>query len=100
MWRICEEAAICLQVTATCYCGKAKARRRCGAAKWSCTRLCGRAMPCGHRCPQKCHEGDCGPCRLTGECNCPPLCSDILLLHSGGMTFGSCRCTCYNIVDL
>ena len=54
------------QVTATCYCGKASAKRRCGAAQWSCTRLCGRVLSCGHRCPQKCHPGDCGPCKLTG----------------------------------
>ncbi|CAK0742649.1 hypothetical protein CVIRNUC_001411 [Coccomyxa viridis] len=58
------------QVTATCYCGKASAKRRCGAAQWSCTRLCGRVLPCGHRCPQKCHPGDCGPCKLTGSYSC------------------------------
>lgn len=56
-----------LQVTAGCYCGKAKAQRRCGAARWSCTRLCGRLLSCGHRCPLKCHDGECGPCRLTGD---------------------------------
>ena len=41
--------------------------RRCGAAAWSCGRLCGERLPCGHRCPLRCHPGACKPCKLSGE---------------------------------
>ena len=45
------------QVSAECHCGKARARRRCGRAAWSCAKLCGARLACGHRCPRRCHPG-------------------------------------------
>eukprot|EP00884_Botryococcus_braunii_P007472 jgi/Botrbrau1/16726/Bobra.0276s0006.1 len=62
-----------LQVDMACYCGKKVERRRCrGGTSWSCGCLCGRRMECGHRCPLRCHSGDCPPCSLAGKhvCEC------------------------------
>lgn len=54
------------QVVAACYCGKGSTERRCAASGWSCRKLCGRRLPCGHRCPTLCHPGACKGCSLSG----------------------------------
>ncbi|KAK9820436.1 hypothetical protein WJX72_010343 [[Myrmecia] bisecta] len=57
-------------VTSSCFCGKESARRRCGQHTFSCKKLCGRRLACGHRCPLRCHPGDCPDCSLTGTYSC------------------------------
>eukprot|EP00873_Tetraselmis_striata_P026513 jgi/Tetstr1/446777/TSEL_034264.t1 len=60
------------EVDATCYCGKAARRARCGRHLFSCAATCGKVLPCGHACAEECHEGDCPPCGLEAEhpCEC------------------------------
>lgn len=57
-------------VQASCYCGKEETQRRCHQARFCCHKLCGRRHACGHRCPQKCHEGPCPPCGLQRRQTC------------------------------
>ncbi|EIE25322.1 hypothetical protein COCSUDRAFT_65191 [Coccomyxa subellipsoidea C-169] len=90
-------------VMAACFCGKASAERRCAASGWSCKKLCGKRLPCGHRCPAICHLGDCKSCSLTGEyaCACGAVterrrCEE-RVFNCGrvcGKTLGCDRCNC------
>jgi hypothetical protein len=66
-----SEAVCSNQARATCHCGKSSAERRCGTSAWSCKKLCGRRLLCGHRCPLICHPGPCQDCQLAGKtANC------------------------------
>ncbi|KAK9827063.1 hypothetical protein WJX74_005265 [Apatococcus lobatus] len=58
------------QVKSECFCGKQTSTRRCAAQQWSCKKLCGTRLPCGHRCPHLCHPTPCPPCTLTGKHSC------------------------------
>ena len=60
------------QVEAPCHCGKQTQSKRCSQAAWSCRKLCGSKLACGHRCPNRCHAGACPPCMLMGELSPSP----------------------------
>ncbi|CAL8460554.1 g83 [Coccomyxa elongata] len=94
------------KVAAACYCGKASTERRCAASGWSCKKLCGKRLPCGHRCASICHAGDCKACILTGEYSCPcgavrekRRCKDreFQCGRVCGKTLGCGRCACEQI---
>lgn len=57
---------------ASCYCEKQTVMKRCGLHQFSCGDVCGRMLPCGHRCPLICHTGPCPPCgvRVSAACAC------------------------------
>jgi len=57
-------------VDMACHCGRSILRQRCGRAAFSCGGPCGKALPCGHRCPEACHVGECPPCMLEDEHRC------------------------------
>ena len=59
-----------LQITSACHCGKLSRAVRCSQSSFSCGKLCGQRLPCGHRCPHKCHPGDCPACSLTATVTC------------------------------
>lgn len=58
------------QVMSACHCGKVNKPVRCSQANFSCGKLCGSRLPCGHRCPHKCHPGRCPDCALTARVSC------------------------------
>ncbi|KAI5795104.1 hypothetical protein EDC01DRAFT_717194 [Geopyxis carbonaria] len=60
-----------------CLCGKTqlseilpKPRENCEAPIPSCEKIHGKRLPCGHECPKKCHDGECGPCLKTIKVTC------------------------------
>lgn len=59
-----------LQIVAACHCGKLSKPVRCSQSQFSCGKLCGRRLACGHRCPHKCHAGDCPACTLSATVTC------------------------------
>lgn len=47
----------------TCFCGKKSLGfLECDVPTRSCGDMCNKVMPCGHRCPEVCHSGECPPC--------------------------------------
>ncbi|KAL3132442.1 hypothetical protein ABBQ32_008998 [Trebouxia sp. C0010 RCD-2024] len=79
------------QIVAACHCGKLSKPVRCSQSQFSCGKLCGKHLPCGHsrsdfqcervcgralpcarhRCEKVCHEGACGGCPMEGPRLCP-----------------------------
>ena len=59
-----------LQIVAACHCGKLSKPVRCSQSQFSCGKLCGKRLACGHRCPHKCHAGDCPACTLSATVTC------------------------------
>lgn len=57
-------------VRASCHCRRVQAEKRCGRHSFSCGALCGRALQCGHACPEPCHGGACPPCALASSVAC------------------------------
>ena len=55
-----------------CFCGK---KENPEFDPWlpphSCGNLCGRALPCGHVCNERCHAGPCPPCPRIITISCP-----------------------------
>lgn len=67
-----------------CPCGKhyvqvllGRTRESCLESIPLCGETCGKLLPCGHACPEKCHLGNCAPCELVVEKKC----------RCGGKTF-------------
>lgn len=58
------------QIIAACHCGKLRRPVRCSQSQFTCGKLCGRRLPCGHRCPHKCHAGNCPACSLSAAFSC------------------------------
>ncbi|KAF9433122.1 FKBP12-associated protein [Entomortierella beljakovae] len=80
------------EVVKTCPCGSktiealllGKSRSSCTDPIPVCGGVCKKQLSCGHRCMQKCHKGDCPPCRMsvTVDCRCGSsrvqrVCSDM-----------------------
>ncbi len=61
---------LCMQIVSPCHCGKVSKPVRCSQASFSCGKLCGKRLACGHRCPHKCHPGTCPECMLTATVSC------------------------------
>lgn len=61
---------LCMQIVSPCHCGKVAKPVRCSQANFSCGKLCGKRLSCGHRCPHKCHPGNCPDCTLTATVSC------------------------------
>ncbi|WIA21924.1 hypothetical protein OEZ85_004291 [Tetradesmus obliquus] len=59
-----------LLVDASCFCGMAAMKQRCGRNEFSCRAVCGRRLACGHACPEVCHAGECPPCKEVGVHRC------------------------------
>ncbi|KAG5674509.1 hypothetical protein PVAND_004471 [Polypedilum vanderplanki] len=61
------------QIECSCFCGAEKKILPCivdnlDRVKYSCEKECGKLLSCGnHTCKQKCHEDDCGKCKLLPE---------------------------------
>ena len=71
------------QVEAICHCGKVSKAVRCSQADFSCGKLCGQSLACGHRCPHRCHPGPCPQCTLTGTAQHRPVsCPHTLSVHT------------------
>eukprot|EP00048_Salpingoeca_helianthica_P008215 m.120068 g.120068 ORF g.120068 m.120068 type:complete len:802 (-) comp14545_c0_seq3:58-2463(-) len=61
-----------LQATRSCLCGAQRKSLPCGNKSWSCDKVCGRPLSCGHhRCEQVCHAGSCGDCPRSQKRTCP-----------------------------
>eukprot|EP00927_Polykrikos_kofoidii_P043078 TRINITY_DN37138_c0_g1_i1.p1 TRINITY_DN37138_c0_g1~~TRINITY_DN37138_c0_g1_i1.p1 ORF type:complete len:1075 (+),score=167.67 TRINITY_DN37138_c0_g1_i1:244-3468(+) len=61
-----------LAVNVPCYCGAVREKKRCGMAKFSCGKICGQTLACGHhKCSRACHDGECGRCETKVVCACP-----------------------------
>lgn len=78
VWFVCNDAVETLacsftKVEATCHCGIVSKTARCSQADFTCGKLCGQKLACGHRCPHRCHPGPCPHCTLTGTTflSCP-----------------------------
>ncbi|KAF9164685.1 FKBP12-associated protein [Actinomortierella ambigua] len=62
----------------TCPCGskpvevllKGESRKSCLDPIPLCGGVCKKALPCGHRCMQKCHLGKCAPCKMVVHVDC------------------------------
>ncbi len=65
-----HQPTLCLQIVSPCHCGKLSKPVRCSQAHFSCSKLCGKHLPCGHRCPHKCHSDPCPECTLTATVRC------------------------------
>ena len=61
---------LCMQIVSPCHCEKVSKSVRCSQANFSCGKLCGKRLACGHRCPHKCHPGTCPECMLTATVSC------------------------------
>ena len=61
---------LCMQIVSPCHCEKVRKPVRCSQANFSCGKLCGKRLACGHRCPHRCHPGTCPECMLTATVNC------------------------------
>ncbi len=71
-------------------------RKSCQDPVPTCGETCGKLLPCGHSCPEKCHHGVCLPCKtlVQGPCQCgasivESICSD----YRGGFQ-PSCEKVC------
>ena len=64
------DLALVLQIESACHCGKVSKPVRCSHSRFSCGKLCGKRLPCGHRCPHKCHAGTCPACILSATVSC------------------------------
>lgn len=60
-----------------CPCGKSKIddllaspRTSCLDDVPTCNDICGKRLPCGHRCYWKCHTGECAPCYRSVDIDC------------------------------
>lgn len=60
-----------------CPCGKSKIndlldkpRTSCLDPIPTCDSICGKRLPCGHKCYWKCHEGECAPCYRSVDVDC------------------------------
>lgn len=60
-----------------CPCGKTKIdtilktpRKSCLDPIPTCESICGKRLPCGHKCYWKCHEGPCSPCYRSADIEC------------------------------
>ncbi|KAF9205577.1 FKBP12-associated protein [Haplosporangium sp. Z 27] len=66
------------EVVKTCPCGSktietllmGKTRTSCTDPIPVCGGVCKKPLSCGHRCMQKCHNGECLPCKITVTVNC------------------------------
>ena len=65
-----SQLKLCMQIVSPCHCEKVSKPVRCSQANFSCGKLCGKRLACGHRCPHKCHPGTCPECMLTATVNC------------------------------
>lgn len=64
----------------TCPCGQTSIeelngganRNSCSDAVPTCSKICGKTLPCGHKCKWECHEGECSPCYefIDSKCSC------------------------------
>lgn len=79
------------RVVTHCPCGKTplgdmlpEPRPDCEAAIPTCTKVCGKTLPCGHACVTKCHDGECGAClqKVWISCRCGKT-SCLSLCHQG-----------------
>jgi NF-X1-type zinc finger protein NFXL1 len=93
----CHRSA-CPQCTRTlmcaCWCGRSKSLQRCGKAGYSCGSVCDKPLPCGHTCPDECHEGACAPCKLQSvrSCKCGALPSAARPCEAGQLDCGKAAC--------
>lgn len=60
-----------------CPCGRSKIndlldqpRKTCLDPIPTCDSICGKRLPCGHKCYWKCHEGECAPCYRSVDMDC------------------------------
>ncbi|KAM7499374.1 hypothetical protein LguiA_023788 [Lonicera macranthoides] len=54
-----------------CFCGAIQDVKRCGFKNFSCNGTCSKVLDCGtHQCSEKCHDGECPPCRARGVYRC------------------------------
>ncbi|KAF9100982.1 FKBP12-associated protein [Mortierella sp. AM989] len=66
------------EVVETCPCGSktietlllGRTRASCTDPIPVCGGLCKKPLNCGHRCMQKCHRGECSPCKMTVTVDC------------------------------
>ena len=65
-----SQLKLCMQIVSPCHCEKVSKPVRCSQANFSCGKLCGKRLACGHRCPHKCHSGTCPECMLTATVSC------------------------------
>lgn len=60
----------------TCVCGKTPleelgvVRESCLDPVPTCMEVCGKILPCGHKCYWNCHDGECAPCYQSVEIDC------------------------------
>lgn len=55
-----------------CVCGNRVQERDCNNLTWQCDKVCDKYYECGrHKCKEKCHVGDCGPCPNGLPRSCP-----------------------------
>ncbi|KAG0214770.1 FKBP12-associated protein [Mortierella sp. GBA30] len=66
------------EVVKTCPCGSktveellmGKTRSSCTDPIPVCGGVCKKVLSCGHRCMQKCHLGECAPCKMVAQVDC------------------------------
>ncbi|GAB4819935.1 hypothetical protein N2152v2_006981 [Parachlorella kessleri] len=85
-------------VHTACYCGAVSAERRCGRHEFSCGGVCNQWLPCGHICPETCHEGPCPPCGLMSSvrCRCGSACARLPCSQQGVFQCGK---VCGRLLD-
>ena len=72
----CETCPYTPEKVSTCPCGAIpvlrNSRKSCLDPIPTCDSFCEKELVCGHKCPEKCHEGKCPPCavELKVECRC------------------------------
>lgn len=64
----------------SCHCGQTSIeelnggvnRASCSDPIPSCSKICNKSLPCGHKCKWSCHEGECSPCYelIDSKCRC------------------------------
>ncbi|KAK4160938.1 hypothetical protein QBC43DRAFT_244540 [Cladorrhinum sp. PSN259] len=100
-----EETAHCPfspDVVTHCNCGKTSLesmsigpRASCEDPVPHCDKPCGKAFPCGHFCPEKCHVGACPPCfqYIDVSCRCGKVTARSVC-HQGTVEQPQCFRTC------
>ena len=70
----CGECKIMVNKKISCACGAVSVGPpvKCGTAVPYCDKVCGKTLPCGHKCYYKCHFGECPPCQeiIDKPCEC------------------------------
>jgi len=83
-------------IQSKCHCGRTgPLLKRCSNKKWSCGKVCGQPLTCGHHnCEDFCHEGECPTCPYSSKQSC--LCGKNTTERPCAQPSWNCEQTCHS----